>query len=113
MNLDQLESLVVTALEDLKAKDVQILDVTALTDMTDKMVVASGTSNRHVKALANNIVMDAKKAGLMPTGVEGDDVGEWVLVDLGDILIHVMLPEIRNFYDIERLWSHSPADLND
>ncbi|CAA0108753.1 Ribosomal silencing factor RsfS [BD1-7 clade bacterium] len=110
MNLEQLESLVIQALEDLKGKDIKVLDVAALTSMTDKMVVVSGTSNRHVKALANNIVMDAKKAGTQPVGVEGDDVGEWVLVDLGDLLIHVMLPEIRGFYDIERLWSQPAFD---
>jgi ribosome-associated protein len=82
-----------------------VLDVAQLTDMTDLMIVVSGTSNRHVKALANSVVSDVKAQGLLPVGVEGEETGEWVLVDLGDILIHIMLPETREFYAIEKLWS--------
>ncbi|NRB37573.1 MAG: ribosome silencing factor [Pseudomonadales bacterium] len=105
MNKAQLNALVVKALEDLKAKDVVCLDVTSVTDMTDTMYFVTGTSNRHVKSLAENVSMEVKKAGRQPLGIEGQDVGDWVLVDLGEILVHVMLPEIRDLYDLEKLWS--------
>lgn len=105
MKKDQLEKIVINALEDLKAKDIVVKDVSALTDMTDTMIIVTGTSSRHVKSLADNVSMDVKKNGIQPIGIEGQDVGEWVLVDLGDILVHVMLPEIRQLYDLERLWS--------
>ncbi len=81
------------------------LDVTALTDVMDCLVIASGTSNRHVKALADNVVTEAKKQGIRPIGMEGEDAGEWVLVDYGDVVVHVMLPATRDLYDLERLWS--------
>lgn len=93
------------ALDDLKAVNVEVLDVGALTDVMEYLVVASGTSNRHVKSLADNVIVAAKKAGMPPLGVEGQDTGEWVLVDLGGVVVHVMLPATRAFYDIERLWS--------
>jgi ribosome-associated protein len=105
MKLDELKSLVLDALDALKGNDIEVLDVAQLTDMTDLMIVVSGTSNRHVKALANSVVSDVKAQGLLPVGVEGEETGEWVLVDLGDILIHIMLPETREFYAIEKLWS--------
>ena len=111
MNKAQLKELVINALEDLKAKDITVLDVSEVTDMTDTMIFVSGTSNRHVKSLADNVTMEAKKAGMQPLGVEGQDTGDWVLVDLGDVLVHVMLPEIRDMYDLEKLWS-VPADFN-
>lgn len=111
MKKAQLNKLVINALEDLKAKDIVSLDVRAVTDMTDTMVFVTGTSNRHVKSLAQNVSMDAKKAGLQPLGIEGLDTGDWVLVDLGDVLVHVMLPEIRDLYDLEKLWS-VPADVD-
>ena len=104
MDADTLKELVMEALEDLKAQNPVILDVTELTDMMDYLVIASGTSNRHVKSLASNVSMEAKKRGMMPLGVEGEDAGEWVLVDFGDVVIHVMLPATRDFYDLERLW---------
>jgi ribosome-associated protein len=105
MKLDELKSLVLDALDALKGNDIEVLDVAQLTDMTDLMIVVSGTSNRHVKALANSVVSDVKAQGLLPVGVEGEETGEWVLVDLGDILIHIMFPETREFYAIEKLWS--------
>lgn len=105
MKLDELKALVLDALDALKGNDIEVLDVAQLTDMTDLMIVVSGTSNRHVKALANSVVSDVKAQGLLPVGVEGEETGEWVLVDLGDILIHIMLPETRDFYAIEKLWS--------
>ncbi len=112
MKKEQLQSIVLEALDQLKAKDVSCLDVSAVTDMTDVMIFVTGTSNRHVKSLSNNVATECKKAGLQPLGVEGDDTGEWVLVDLGDILVHVMLPEIRDLYDLEKLWS-VPANSAD
>ncbi|MEP4486689.1 MAG: ribosome silencing factor [Halioglobus sp.] len=104
MEVSALKTLVTDALDDLKAVNTVALDVTGMTDVTDCLVIASGTSNRHVKSLATNVVVEAKKAGMPPLGVEGDDVGEWVLVDFGDVVLHVMLPATRDFYDLERLW---------
>tara|TARA_R110002110_G_C13470513_1_gene720782 strand:- start:16202 stop:16537 length:336 start_codon:yes stop_codon:yes gene_type:complete len=104
MEAETLKHVVVDALEDLKAINVVTLDVRELTDVMDYLVIASGTSNRHVKSLANNVSMEAKKRGTRPLGVEGDDAGEWVLVDFGDVVAHVMLPATRDFYDLERLW---------
>ncbi|HVF34212.1 MAG TPA: ribosome silencing factor [Candidatus Saccharimonadia bacterium] len=93
------------ALEDLKAKDVREIDVRGKTSITDLLVVASGTSTRHVKSIADEVVKFAKRAGVLPIGVEGEREAEWVLVDLGDIVVHVMLPRIREFYGLERLWT--------
>lgn len=101
----RLHHVVKTALDDLKAKDVREIDVRGKTSVTDLVVVASGTSTRHVKSIADEVVRSAKKAGLPPLGVEGQREAEWVLVDLGDIIVHVMLPRTREFYGLERLWS--------
>jgi|TARA_B110001450_G_C17551517_1_gene452874 ribosome-associated protein len=100
-----LTEIVVNALEDVKALDIALIDVRGLTDIMDTMVVASGNSSRQVKALANNLVVDAKRAGYTPIGVEGDDTSEWILVDFGDLVAHIMLPATRQLYDLERLWS--------
>ena len=100
-----LADVVVAALYDLKAQDVQVLDVHSMTNITDVMVIASGTSNCHVKALAENVVEEVKKTGIRPIGVEGEQEGDWVLVDLGDVIAHVMLPRAREFYSLEKLWS--------
>jgi len=106
---------VLAALEELKAKDVHEIDVRGKTSIADILVIASGTSTRHVKSLADEVVRFVKKAGMMPLGVEGQREAEWVLVDLGDIIVHVMLPRIREFYGLERLWTvgdQMPAAAN-
>jgi len=106
--MTELQTVVINALEDLKAKDIVQLDVAQLTDVMDLLIVASGTSNRHVKSLASNVASEAKSAGFMPLGMEGEGPGEWVLVDFGDIVVHVMTPATRIFYDLEKLWSQAP-----
>jgi len=110
MHIDTLKNLAIEALEELKARDITQLDVSKLTEVTDLMLIASGTSTRHVAALAQNLVEKAKAAGLHPRGVEGGENADWVLVDLGDIVVHVMLPEARALYDLERLWADLPND---
>jgi ribosome-associated protein len=104
MGVDELRVLVKEALEDLKAENIVELDVRDKTDVTDYIIVASGNSSRHVKSIANNVVMEAKKAGHPPIGVEGENEGEWMLVDLADVVVHVMQPQVRKFYDLENLW---------
>jgi ribosome-associated protein len=104
MEAQALKKLVVDALEDLKGINAVTLDVSGLTDVMDWLVIASGSSNRHVKSLADNVCMEAKKQGVRPIGVEGEGAGDWVLVDFGDVVVHVMLPATRDFYDLERLW---------
>lgn len=93
------------ALEEMKAKDSIEIDVRGKTSIADYLVVASGTSTRHVKSIADEVVQFAKKCGVMPLGVEGEREAEWVLVDLGDVIVHVMLPRVREFYALERLWT--------
>jgi ribosome-associated protein len=109
MNSEKLSSLIVEALEDVKAKDIVKLDVRNMTTVTDYMIVASGTSNRHVKALIDNVAEKAKEAGCRPIGIEGEEGGEWILLDLQDALVHVMLPKVREFYNLEKLWSIVPS----
>jgi ribosome-associated protein len=108
MNSEQLSDLVVAALEDVKAQDIVRLDVKGLTSVTDYMIVASGTSSRHVKALAEAVADKSREAGHRPAGIEGEAGGEWVLLDLHDTLVHVMLPRVREFYNLEKLWSLRP-----
>lgn len=102
---EQLRTLVLAALDDLKARDITEVDVRGKSNVTDLMVVASGTSSRHVKSIAEEVVKKAKQAGVPPIGVEGQREAEWVLVDLGDVVVHVMLPRTREFYGLERLWT--------
>jgi len=102
---ERLRALVLTALDDLKAKDIQEIDVRDKSSVADLLVIASGTSSRHVKSIADEVVKKAKQAGLPPIGVEGQREAEWVLVDLGDVIVHVMLPRTREFYGLERLWT--------
>lgn len=100
-----LKQVVDNALEDVKAQQVTWMDVTGQSDFTDYMVVASGTSNRHVKAVVDRVIEHAGEQGVTPIGVEGVEDGEWILIDLVDIVVHVMLPKAREFYDLERLWT--------
>lgn len=104
MQNEQLVQLAVAALEDLKAKDITVIDVRGKTSVTDYMVIASGTSGRHVKSLAENVIEKVKEQGRRPLGSEGLDSGEWALLDLGDVVVHVMQVATRQFYDLERLW---------
>ncbi|RDS85529.1 ribosome silencing factor [Dyella psychrodurans] len=110
VNTATLRKTVIAALEDLKAKDIREIDVRGKTSIADLLVIASGTSARHVKSIADEVVRFAKKAGVMPLGVEGEQEAEWVLVDLGDVIVHVMLPRIREFYGLERLWTVGDRD---
>lgn len=108
-NSNELKRLVVDALDDVKALDAVVLDVRDQTTVTDFMVIASGTSNRHVKALADAVAEKARAAGHRPAGIEGAEGSEWVLLDLQDVLVHVMLPRVREFYNLEKLWSLRPV----
>jgi ribosome-associated protein len=101
-----LQDIVTAALDDMKAVNVKVLDVRGLTDIADVMIIASGNSDRHVKSIADNVVEKAKQSGFRPLGKEGERDGEWVLVDLQDIIVHVMLPRVREFYGLERLWDN-------
>ena len=97
------------ALEDVKAKEVVQLDVASISNVADAMVIASGTSTRHIKSLADNVAEEARKAGFRPLGIEGERDAEWILIDLGFVVVHCMLPTARKFYDLESLW-RNPAD---
>ena len=110
MQLEQLRQLVVDTLGDMKARDIEVMDVRGKTAVTDFMVVASGTSDRHVKAIAETVAFKAKEAGEVPLGTEGLSEGEWALVDLNGVVVHVMLPKVRDYYNLERLWS-APAPV--
>lgn len=101
--------IIINALEELKAKDIVQLDVRELSQIMDTLVIATGTSSRHVKSLANNVVVESKQQGHPPLGVEGMDGGEWVLVDFGDTVVHVMQQQTRDFYELEKLWSMEPG----
>ena len=107
LTTDQLQQLVVSSLEDFKATDIQVIDVSGKNPLTERMVVASGNSTRHVKSMAENLVVNAKRADNPPLGVEGAREGEWVLVDLNDVIVHLMLPQTRAFYNLEKLWEVS------
>lgn len=99
------------ALLDVKAKDIVELDVSSISNVADAIVIASGTSTRHVKSLADNVAEEARKAGFRPIGVEGERDAEWILIDLGFVVVHVMLPTARKFYDLESLWRATPESV--
>jgi ribosome-associated protein len=112
MQVENLKNQVVQILEDMKAQDVKVLDVRQLTDITDIMVIASGTSVRHVKSMAFRVRDEVReKTRVRPIGVEGEDQGDWVLIDLGDVVVHIMRPETREYYDLERLWNREVEEL--
>ncbi len=108
--VDHLHKQVLNALAELKANNVREIDVRGKTSITDLLIVASGTSTRHVKSIADEVVSFAKKSGIPPIGMEGEREAEWVLVDFGDIVVHIMLPRIREFYGLERLWTVGDDD---
>lgn len=104
MQGEKIVELVIGALEELKAIDIKTIDVMDRSNVTDFMIIATGTSRRHVKSAAENVQTVLKQHGLQPKGTEGADASEWVLVDIGDVVVHVMMPETRDFYDLEKLW---------
>lgn len=104
MKPEAVKDLAVEALEELKGVNICVLDVRKMTGVTDYMIIASGTSNRHVRSLMDAVVEKAKQGGITPLGVEGEQHAQWGLVDLGDVVVHVMLPEVRDFYQLEKLW---------
>jgi ribosome-associated protein len=108
MDIRKLQKIVVNALEDIKGKDIEVINTKKLTSLFDRIVIASADSTRQVKALARNVDEKVREAGGEVLGIEGEDVGEWVLVDLGDIVVHVMQPNVRAHYDLESLWQATP-----
>lgn len=106
MQVEALRDLVVQTLDDMKAIDLTVIDVRGKTSITDFFVLASGTSDRHVKAMAETVIYKAKEAGEMPLGNEGVNEGEWALVDLNGVVVHLMLPKVRDYYQLEKLWQH-------
>ncbi len=109
MDLRKLQKIVVDALEDIKGRDIEVINTSKLTSLFDRIVIASGDSNRQVKALARNVQEKARESGIDVISVEGEEQGEWVLVDLGDIVVHVMHPTVRAYYNLEELWRTTPA----
>jgi ribosome-associated protein len=109
MDLKKLQQIVVSALEDIKGRDIEVLNTTKLTSLFDRIVIASGDSNRQVRSLARNVHDKVAEAGGEVLSMEGEDNGEWVLVDLGEIVVHVMQPAIRVHYNLEELWSARPT----
>ena len=104
VDLQKMVDVAINALEDVKAKDIVVMDVSAKTSLFQRMIIASGDSNRQVKALVNNVAVDLKEQGFEIISTEGTDSGEWALVDAGDVVVHVMLPAVRDYYDLEALW---------
>ncbi len=104
LTVDELVQLAVNALEEMKGNEIVVIDVSEMTDVTSRMVIASGTSSRHLRSLADNVALEAKKANEAPLGREGEESGDWVLVDLGEVVVHVMMPEARDYYNLEKFW---------
>lgn len=109
MQSEDIKKAAEAAIDDMKGQDIVSLHVGDLTSVADWMVIASGTSNRHIKSLANNVSVELKSAGVKPLGIEGEDGAEWVLVDFGSVIVHLMLVETRKFYDLESLWGVRPS----
>ncbi len=110
---ERLQAIVTAALEDIKGVDIEVIDVQGLTSITDRMVIASGTSSRHLKALADNVVVKARENGFTALGIEGESDAGWILVDLADVVVHIMMPDTREFYALEKLWSVGDRDIAD
>jgi ribosome-associated protein len=108
--MSDLNKSIINALENLKGQEIVTLDVSQLSDVMDTLIIASGTSSRHARSLAENLVEETKKAGFRALGVEGLETGDWVLVDYGDTVVHVMQDETRNYYELEKLWTMKPAN---
>jgi len=109
-DVDRLLEIVMAALDDIKGINIRVIDVRGLTSITDRMVVVSGTSSRHIRALAENVVFKTKQHNFPVLGIEGEDSTGWILVDLADVVVHVMMPETREFYALEKLWSVGERD---
>jgi ribosome-associated protein len=109
MQLSRLQRLVIDALEDVKGQDIQVYNTTRLSDLFDRVILVSATSNRQTRALASHVAEKAKQAGATVLSVEGEEVGEWVLVDLGDVVVHIMQPAIRAYYSLEEIWGGKPV----
>jgi ribosome-associated protein len=109
MDIRKLQKIVVSALEDIKGKDIEVINTTKLTSLFDRLIIATGDSNRQVKALAGHVQEKVKEAGGEVLSTEGEESGEWVLVDLGDIIVHVMQPTVRQYYNLEELWQATPS----
>lgn len=108
--MSDLNQTIINALENLKGKEIVKLDVSQLSDVMDTLIIVSGTSSRHARSLAENLVDETKKAGFRALGIEGLESGDWVLVDYGDTVVHVMQEEARNYYELEKLWTMKPAN---
>lgn len=109
----KLTETIVQSMEDIKSVDVIVLDVSNITSITDQMIITSGTSSQHVKAIANKVMEDTKKTGFKVIGIEGMDQGQWVLIDFGDAIAHIMHPDSRNYYQLEKLWSVETRDIGE
>ena len=110
--VDAMRDIALLALEDIKGKEIQVLDTTKLTDLFDCMIVATGDSNRQVRALAVNVAVELKAKGYEIISTEGEETGDWVLVDAGSLIVHVMLPAVRDYYDLEQLWGGQKPTFN-
>ncbi|MBV2182465.1 ribosome silencing factor [Castellaniella sp. MT123] len=111
MNLQKQQRLIIDALEDIKAQDIKVFNTTGLTSLFDRIIIASGTSNRQTRAIASHVADQAKQHGLEIIAFEGEDTGEWVLVDLGDIVVHCMQPSVRSYYNLEDIWGAKPVHV--
>ncbi|MGY6127814.1 ribosome silencing factor (plasmid) [Paraburkholderia strydomiana] len=111
MDIRKLQRVIVDALEDVKAQDIKVFNTSHLTALFDRVIVASGTSNRQTKALASSVREGVKEAGGDIVSIEGEDIGEWVLVDCGDAIVHILQPALRQYYNLEEIWGDKPVRI--